>query len=229
MDNRAALDPQRSVVVEACAGSGKTWLLVSRVVRLLLDGVPPGEILAITFTRKAAQEMQARLRDWLYELASGEDDHVREFLRLREVDEADIERLLPRARGLYQQFLLAQPNITISTFHGWFMQVLQRARLNAGMAGGVQLVEQTSALRDEAWKTMLDKLHSHPESPEAQSMLALFAELGLSSTEQLLFNFLAKRSEWWAYGAGQADPLAFALDSLRAELGVDMEFDPVAD
>lgn len=229
MDNRAALDPKHSVVVEACAGSGKTWLLVSRVVRLLLDGVPPGEILAITFTRKAAQEMQARLRDWLYELASEDDDHVREFLRLREVNEADIERLLPRARSLYQQFLLAQPNITISTFHGWFMQILQRAPLNAGMAGGVQLVEQTSALRDEAWKTMLDKLHSHPESPEAQSMLALFAELGLSSTEQLLFNFLAKRSEWWAYSAGQADPLAFALDSLRAELGVDMEFDPVAD
>ena len=229
MDNCAALDPKHSVVVEACAGSGKTWLLVSRVVRLLLDGVPPGEILAITFTRKAAQEMQARLRDWLYELASADDDHVREFLRQREVDEADIERLLPRARSLYQQFLLAQPNITISTFHGWFMQVLQRAPLNAGMAGGVQLVEQTSALRDEAWKTMLDKLHSHPESSEAQSMLALFGELGLSSTEQLLFNFLAKRSEWWAYGAGQADPLAFALDSLRAELGVDMEFDPVAD
>ncbi|HZW26167.1 MAG TPA: UvrD-helicase domain-containing protein [Gallionella sp.] len=229
MDNRAALDPKHSVVVEACAGSGKTWLLVSRVVRLLLDGVPPGEILAITFTRKAAQEMQARLRDWLYELASADDEHVRGFLRHREVDEADIERLLPRARGLYQQFLLAQPNITISTFHGWFMQVLQRAPLNAGMAGGVQLVEQTSALRDEAWQLLLDKLHSHPGAPEAQSMLALFAELGLSSTEQLLFNFLAKRSEWWAYSAGQADPLAFALDSLRAELGVDMEFDPVAD
>lgn len=229
MDNRAALDPKHSVVVEACAGSGKTWLLVSRVVRLLLDGVPPGEILAITFTRKAAQEMQERLRDWLYELASADDDHVREFLRQREVDEADIERLLPRARSLYQQFLLAQPGITISTFHGWFMQILQRAPLTAGMAGGVQLVEQTSALRDEAWQTLLDHFHSHPESPEAQSMLALFAELGLSSTEQLLFNFLAKRSEWWAYSARQQEPLAFALDSLRTELGVDMEFDPVAD
>ena len=55
MDNKIALDPKHSVVVEACAGSGKTWLLVSRIVRLLLDGVAPGEILAITFTRKAAQ------------------------------------------------------------------------------------------------------------------------------------------------------------------------------
>ena len=44
---RAALDPARSVVVEACAGSGKTWLLASRIVRLLLIGAAPGKILAI--------------------------------------------------------------------------------------------------------------------------------------------------------------------------------------
>jgi len=66
MDNRIALDQNNSVVVEACAGSGKTWLLVSRIVRLLLAGVQPSEILAITFTRKAAQEMQERLHDWLH-------------------------------------------------------------------------------------------------------------------------------------------------------------------
>ena len=229
MDNQCALDPQHSVVVEACAGSGKTWLLVSRIVRLLLDGVKPSEILAITFTRKAAQEMQSRLRDWLYELAAEDDVHIREFLRQRAVAEADIERLLPRARSLYQQLLLAQPGITISTFHGWFMQILQRAPLNAGMAGGVQLVEQTSALRQEAWQTLLDKLHKNPALPEAQAMLALFEEMGLSNTQKLLFAFVAKRSEWWAYTAGQKDPLAYALENLRVELGADMSSAPYAE
>ena len=58
--SRQALDPQSSVVVEACAGSGKTWLLVSRILRLLLDGVAPGEILAITYTRKAAREIEPK-------------------------------------------------------------------------------------------------------------------------------------------------------------------------
>ena len=224
MDNASALNPQQSVVVEACAGSGKTWLLVSRIVRLLLDGVPPGEILAITFTRKAAQEMQARLRDWLYDLASRDDEFVREFLRQREVDEADIERLLPRARRLYQQFLVARPAITLSTFHGWFMQILQRAPLNSGSAGGVQLVEQTAELWTEAWQTFLDGLHITPDSETARSMMALFGELGLFNTQLLLRKFADKRSEWWAYTAGQGKhALEFALENLREEWQVDLE------
>ena len=228
MDNCKALDPKQSVVVEACAGSGKTWLLVSRIVRLLLGGVAPSEILAITFTRRAAQEMQARLRDWLYELASRDDDYVREFLREREVADADIEHMLPRARRLYQQFLLAQPSITISTFHGWFMQILQRAPLNT--AGGVQLVEQTAELWQEAWQTFLDELHRDQEGETARSMTYLFTELGLSNTQKLLHNFVGKRSEWWAYTQGQTDALSWAALQLQNELGVeDIEFDPVAD
>jgi len=240
VDNRQALDPQNSVVVEACAGSGKTWLLVSRIVRLLLDGVQPGEILAITFTRKAAQEMQARLRDWLYELATRDDDFVRQFLRERAIIEDDLEIMLPKARGLYQQFLLAQPALTINTFHGWFMQIVQRAPLDAGMAGGVQLVEQTGALWDEASTLFFAGLHKQPDSEIAQSMRVLFAELGLFNTQKMLRAFADKRSEWWAYtshlpspaggrGDGGEGALNFALENLRAELQVDLDADPCAD
>src|SRR5438552_3374820 len=100
--NRRALDPQRSVAIEACAGSGKTWLLVSRLVRLLLAGVKPGEILAITFTRKVAQEMAARLREWLLELAQAPDAALREFLLERAVPESEVPALIPKARRLYE-------------------------------------------------------------------------------------------------------------------------------
>ena len=218
-----ALDPSRSIVVEACAGSGKTWLLVSRVIRLLLDGISPGEILAITFTRRAAQEMQARLRDWLYDLASRDDDYVREFLRERGVEDPDAR--LPRARSLYQEFLFAKPAITISTFHGWFMQILQRAP----QSGAVQLIEQTSELWQEAWRIFLDDLHADPDSEIAQSMMFLFGEFGLANTQNLLKKFADKRSEWWAYTAGQgAGALDFALRNLQRELDVDIDCDPAA-
>ncbi|BCK86882.1 ATP-dependent helicase/nuclease subunit A [Sideroxyarcus emersonii] len=226
MTGHIALDPKRSVVVEACAGSGKTWLLVSRIVRLLLDGAQPSQILAITFTRKAAQEMQARLQQWLRDLAMGDDDAVRRFLAERGVEEPDAAQL-QRARSLYGSVLLAQPGITISTFHGWFMQVMQRAPLNADVMQGMSLLERAGSEQEEAWEELLEQMRKQPDSPEAQNMQWLFGECGLSNTRKLLFNFLAKRAEWWAYTQGADGMLTFALENLLDELAVDMDSDPV--
>lgn len=227
MNNLSALDPNNSVVVEACAGSGKTWLLVSRIVRLLLAGVQPGEILAITFTRKAAQEMQARLHDWLHLLATKDDAEVRQFLAERAVSDADAATLA-RARGLYREFLLASSSLTISTFHGWFMQIIQRAPLNADVPVGLQLLERTSALREEAWDALAESLRAAPEGELAQEMQWLFNSIGLHNTRSLLENFLNKRAEWWAYTLGQQDAVAWALAELQAELEIDDDEDPLA-
>jgi ATP-dependent helicase/nuclease subunit A len=222
---RSALDPARSVVVEACAGSGKTWLLVSRIVRLLLSGVRPSEILAITFTRKAAQEVEARLRDWLRGLALKPDDEVRAFLRQRAVPEEEIGGLLPRARRLYEEFLIAQPGITVDTFHGWFLQMLQRAPLESGLGGGWALLEQTSTLLEESWESFAEDLGAEPDSETACALNVLFREHGLYNTRNLLLAFVARRGEWWAYTGGASDPLAFAAENLRRALKVDPDVD----
>ena len=58
---RLAVDPLRNVALEASAGTGKTRVLVDSYVRLLEAGVAPRNILAITFTRKAAAEMRQRV------------------------------------------------------------------------------------------------------------------------------------------------------------------------
>src|SRR5512136_1139938 len=64
-----ASDPTASAFVSANAGSGKTHVLVQRVIRLLLDSVPPEKILCITFTKAAAANMADRvfstLSDWI--------------------------------------------------------------------------------------------------------------------------------------------------------------------
>jgi ATP-dependent helicase/nuclease subunit A len=216
----AALDPTRSVVVEACAGSGKTWLLVSRIVRLLLAGAAPAEILAITYTRKAAQEMQARLNDWLRLLATAPEDQVRYFLRQRALADDEIEHHLPRARRLFEITVNSRPSVTINTFHGWFLDLLQRAPLKSGAAGGVALLEQTSPLIEEAWQGLAEQLLDAPDSVAAVSLNNLFRDYGLTNTRSLLQRFIAKRAEWWAYSQGQIEPIAFALEHLTDELGV---------
>ena len=228
MSNHIALDPRNSVVVEACAGSGKTWLLVSRIVRLLLDGAQPSQIMAITFTRKAAQEMQARLQLWLRDLAMSDDTAVRKFFAERGLENLRDEQL-QQARSLYGNVLLAQPGITISTFHGWFMQVMQRAPLNADVMHGMSLLERASAMQEESWEELLEQMRKQPDSVNAQHMQWLFGECGLFNTRKLLFSFLGKRAEWWAYTQGRSDGLIFALDNLRSDLDVDMDSDPIAD
>ncbi len=229
LDTAIALDPGHSVVVEACAGSGKTWLLVSRMIRLLLAGAAPSELLAITFTRKAAQEMTDRLHVWLQTLALGSDVEVSDFLRAREVPETEIEPMLPRARGLLEGVLTAQPGPTVTTFHGWFLDLLKRAPLEAGLPWGAPLLEQEKRLQREVWEALAAKWAGEPDTPHGQALIALLQAPGRHNLEKLLFNFVAARLEWWAYTQGQSDPVKFALDALRADLRFDPEADPIAD
>ncbi len=210
------LDPGKSAVIEACAGSGKTWLLVSRMIRLLLSDVDLSEILAITFTRKAAREMQDRLRKWLKLLAFAPEEEARDFLRERFLSEDEIERLLPKARKLFEESLSSAMNIT--TFHGWFLEILKLAPISSGLPGAT-LAESESLLVEEAWQRFAEGMQSdHPASPH---LMTLFSEYGLYGTRRLLTGFLEKRAEWWIYTLGKSDPVAHALDQLKRELDVD--------
>lgn len=122
-----ACDPQRSVVVEACAGAGKTWMLVSRIVRALLDGAQPQEILAITFTRKAAGEMRERLDQWLAEFAAAALPDRIDALIARGVPASRAPRLADALADLQRRVLDAGRAVEVRTFHAWFAQLLRAA------------------------------------------------------------------------------------------------------
>jgi ATP-dependent helicase/nuclease subunit A len=213
-----ALDPHRSVVVEACAGSGKTWLLVSRILRLLLDGAAPGEILAITYTRKAAREIEERLSDWLRLLAVGGEDEVCDFLRQRAVPPAKIAAAMANARGLYERVLTAQPPLTVSTFHGWFARLVQGAPMSSDLAGFV-LHEAGARLLDEVWQHFAASCGRRNDAA-ADSLLWLLQHTGLEATRKLLFGLSGRRAEWHAYAGEGQDAPARALADLRVCLGV---------
>jgi ATP-dependent helicase/nuclease subunit A len=211
-----ALDPSRSVVVEACAGSGKTWLLASRIVRLLLAGVAPGEILAITFTRKAAREIEERVVDWLHLLATGSEAQVVAFLAERGV--AADQATLRSARGLYELVLVAQPGLAVNTFHGWFLQLVDAAPLSANLAGAT-LVESDSRLFDELWQSFAAGLQKAPESEVTQGFVRLLGEAGLESTRRLIRRALDRRSEWLAFGDAGSAIADKVVTTLREQLG----------
>ena len=194
----AACDPRHSVVVEACAGSGKTWLLVARMLRLLLAGAKPAELLAITFTRKAAQEMRERLMELLHELTLAPADKARGLLLERGISEAELPRVMPQARALYEQILSEQHGLSIDTFHSWFARLLQIAPLASGVPHGYSLTEKNGELMNEAYRRFMQAVQKPPQSEVKQALLALYDLAGDSGAKRLLDSFLDKRAEWWA-------------------------------
>jgi ATP-dependent helicase/nuclease subunit A len=222
----AACNPLRSVVVEACAGSGKTWLLVARMLRLLLAGAEPAELLAITFTRKAAQEMRERLDQLLRELALADDHAVAALLTERGVPENELARLLPLARGLYQRVLASPQGLSVDTFHSWFGRLVQIAPLAAGVPHGFVLTEKTGELLDEAYRRFMQSLNT-ADGKEARSALeTLYEEVGDAAARNLLNAFVSKRAEWWVATQGDADEgEPSPLLELRERCGEDGERD----
>ena len=157
-----ACDPQRSVVVEACAGAGKTWMLVSRILRAMLDGVPQQQVLAITFTRKAAGEMRERLHRWLADFAQASPAQRETELRLRGVPEARLAELSPRLGALHGEWLAGGRGVEIHTIHGWFSRLVKAAPLDLlaelNLPPELQLLEDTEAIWPELWARCLRRI-----------------------------------------------------------------------
>jgi ATP-dependent helicase/nuclease subunit A len=218
----AACNPLRSVVVEACAGSGKTWLLVGRMLRLLLAGAAPSELLAITFTRKAAQEMRGRLDELLLRLATADNAGALALLVERGVPEPEAVRLLPAARALYGRVLASPQALSVDTFHSWFGRLLQIAPLAAGVPHGYALREKTGELMQEARRLFMRSLDRAGNQSVRSALEQLYETLGDHATDTLLDAFMSKRAEWWAMTQGDGpDDEPAPLAELRERLGQD--------
>jgi len=214
---RCACDPSASVVVEACAGSGKTWLLVGRIVRLLLSGVAPGQILAITFTRRAAQEMRTRLVDDLKTLAEADDERIAVFLQERGMTPAEARAATGSARALYERVLNAPVPLTIETFHSWFWQLLAHAPLGSGVPYAPTLLEAADRMRADAWLHFSAQLVREQNAAERSAWESMLDDLGEDGARKLLMQFLNKRAEWWCFADGdESSAVARALAPLRA-------------
>ncbi len=136
-----AADPRRSIWVGANAGSGKTFVLTQRVLRLLLTGVGPQSILCLTYTKAAAAEMRSRVAT---ELAKWAVLPQAELVKaLRELEGARIDdELIERARTLFARALETPGGLKIVTIHAFCESVLHRFPLEAGVPFDFAVIEE---------------------------------------------------------------------------------------
>ncbi len=211
MSASEAIDPRVSVLVSASAGTGKTFLLVSRMLRLLLEGVDPSRLLAITFTRKAAGEMHERLLARLRHLAECDAAQLDAALGALGLAASDSNRTA--ARHQHRRLLLHERGPRIQTFHAFCVDLLRRFPLDAPVPAGFSIAESTELLLQEAWDELFARATRAPDGEPGRSLQHLFESYGsLDRTRRSLFSFVAHRGDWWPFTHGCRDALAHARE-----------------
>jgi ATP-dependent helicase/nuclease subunit A len=156
-DQRLASDPAVSAFVAAHAGTGKTKLLIDRLLRLMLTGADPGRILCLTFTKAAAAEMSIRLQRRLARLVTLPDPGLDDALKSLLITPSQEAR--GRARALFARVLDLPGGMRISTTHAFCQSLLRRFPLEARVSPHFRLVEDQDARAalDQARETVLPR------------------------------------------------------------------------
>ncbi len=222
-ESQAIFNPQASVFVAANAGSGKTSLLVNRVLSLLLAGIAPHKILCLTYTNAAAAEMAERVTKTLGAWVMMEESLLKTALEVLSLQAVDAQKI-KLARSLFARVIDAPSGMKLQTIHGFCGSLLARFPLEAGV--GMHL----SILDDHTQHTLMKQaqlaLYSKAEYEQAELKNAIYhlvQSLGEFSLRGLFDELLAKKQK--------LRPLLnqpFAQDMAYQLLGVDKHDTPAS-
>lgn len=203
-----AVDPLETVWLSASAGTGKTQVLSSRVLRLLLQpGVEPGQVLCLTFTKAGATEMAARINGTLAEWVRLDDTAL--FARLDAIGAPVDAATMARARTLFASVLdCPGGGLRIDTIHAFSQWLLATFPLEAGLVPGSRPMEDRE--RDLlARQVLADLLVSAETDPLGDPALLQAVELlslrhGPDAVVEFLLRCAAAREVWFGPGGWQA-------------------------
>ena len=188
-----ASNPVVSSWTSASAGTGKTYVLARRVLRLLLNGALPARILCLTFTKAAAAEMINRIARQLSAWALMDDNALYDNLS-EMIGRAPDKGEMRRARTLFATCLDAPAGMHIQTIHAFCQALLKRFPIEAGAPPHFQVIEESDqrALLDRVRNKVL--ADAGPGAGRFASELRLLAPLGGSDElTNLLGGFLKHR------------------------------------
>jgi ATP-dependent helicase/nuclease subunit A len=217
-----ASDPAASAWVSANAGSGKTYVLAQRVIRLLLDGTHPSKILCLTYTKAAAANMANRVFERLAGWTTLDDSGLEAEIRKTGVKRIDAQRLT-RARKLFAEALETPGGLKVQTIHAFCTRLLQQFPFEADVAR-FQVLEETQQ------KQMLETIRldallaaaARPDSDQGRALATIITlasdfafQLALAETIQERY----KVTEWLERAGG----IDGAMAELSQTLGIAAE------
>jgi ATP-dependent helicase/nuclease subunit A len=189
---RRAADPAVSAWVRANAGTGKTHVLVQRILRLLLSGANPRSILCLTFTKNAAAEMEARVLTRLGEWATSSSADLRkELAGLLSRPPANAEMV--RACSLFAAVIDAPGGLAIMTIHSFCERVLRRYSLEANVPPGFGVLTEEEA-HEALQEASSAAFASATEGPLSEALDCAAAHAGEGEFARVLQAMLAKRN-----------------------------------
>ena len=194
-----AIDPRRSVLVQAPAGSGKTDLLTRRFLRLLAEVDDPRQIVAITFTKAAAAEMRGRI---LSQLENAAERASNESSTGQLTDEGSMEALASRAlqhsQKLNWRLIDLSSQFRISTIDSFCRDLAIQQPIHSGIGSNLQINERPAELYGIAARATLEKLGDpyYPDLSTAIRDLLLWRDNNWKELEELLVRMLGQRDRW---------------------------------
>ncbi len=216
-----ASDPASSAFVSANAGSGKTHVLVQRVIRLLLDGVPPEKILCITFTKAAAANMAERVFTTLGHWVTLDDDTLDDAIREAGIARPD-SRLRMAARKLFACALETPGGLKVQTIHALCTRLLQQFPFEANVPARFSVIDERdqNEMMERANLKVLLEASRDPDSATGRALNIAMASAADVTFKDVVREACLSRDHFmaWTDNAGSVEAAASQVSSA---LGVD--------
>ncbi|MGE3920083.1 MAG: UvrD-helicase domain-containing protein [Gammaproteobacteria bacterium] len=195
LQREQALDTTQSFLVQAPAGSGKTELLTQRYLALLTTVMAPEEIIAITFTRKAAAEMRDRILSALQKALTQEDNlspHAQKTDTLA-------KNVLAYDKKLGWDLLNSPNRLRIQTIDSLCSSLTAQMPILSHFGKQPQVKEDASAIYRLAAREILKALENDYEWSPAVGTLLLHLHNDFNKAERLLVSMLSQRDQWLSH------------------------------